>query len=256
MSAADISSSLHFFDARNDTVQVVSAREANAYPGTVMLRTMAMVRQENFEKPFVIDIVKVNSERKNRYDLPIYFMGQVLDSNFDYETAESLIALGSDHGYQHLFVEGVGKSAPDGNSRLQWMGERKFYTWTSATHPADQLLFVRIGANDPDFNLRRDAALMIRREDTADTVFVSVIEPHGSYSPVSEFALDSRSGIAEVKLEYDDQNYTAISVRDVKGTTSLFVVSNRDNSASRRHRVEIRDRSYRWRGPYHYATID
>ena len=44
------------------------------------------------------------------------------------------------------------------------MGNGKFYTLTSVTDSSDELLFTRLGANDPEFNLRRDAAFMIRRK--------------------------------------------------------------------------------------------
>ena len=50
----------------------------------------------------------------------------------------------------------------------------------------------RLGANDPDFNLRRDPALLLRRR-AENTTFVTAIEPHGTYSPVTESASNARS---------------------------------------------------------------
>ena len=93
---------------------------------------------------------------------------------------------------------------------------------------------------------------MIRRKAAGETVFASVIEPHGSYSPVSEFAVNSNSNIAELKLVYDDKNYTAVSIEDMEGHTSTFVLSNLDASTSKHHQIEIVDRTYEWTGPYHY----
>ena len=246
---------LHFFDASNGSVQVVSAREVNAYPDAAMLRTMAMIKDENFEKPFVLDLVKIEADKASQYDLPVYFMGQVIETNFDYRAPATLSALGTGNGYQHLFLEGVGPAPAGKNTKFLWMGNGQFYTLTSATRSNDRLLFTRIGANDPEFNLRRDAALIIRRKDAADTVFASVLEPHGSYSPVSEFARNSNSGIADLKIVYDDREYTAVSIEDVDGNISLFVVSNLDNAASKRHELRLGDDAYRWRGPYLYTRI-
>jgi hypothetical protein len=245
-------SDLYFFDAADADVQVVSATEGNAYPGTEMKRTMAMIKNSHFEKAFLLDIFKIDSGTKNQYDLPFYFMGQVMAANFEYDAPRTLRALGENNGYEHLYLEGVGKPSAD-NIQLLWMQNRKFYTLTSATSTSDELLFTRIGANDPNFNLRRDAALIIRKKETEDTVFVSVVEPHGSYSPVSELAVNTNSSIAKLTVVYDDEDYTAVSIRDVQGRLSLFVLSNKDASASKEHRLEIDDSVYRWTGPYHYA---
>ena len=247
-------SQLHFFDATRSDVQVVSAREANAYPGTDMLRTMALIKGVHFKKPFVLDILKVTSDDTNQYDLPFYYLGQVLDVTFDYETPASLPVLGQNNGYQHLFLEGKGTAASD-NIQFSWLNNGRFYTLTSATNPADELLFTRLGANDPQFNLRRDPALMIRRKNTADTVFASVIEPHGAYSSVSEFAQDPDSNIASVDILYDDDNYTAISVEDIDGRTSVFIVSNVNAGKSEQHELNIDGQRYQWVGPFYAVDI-
>lgn len=244
-------SDLYFFDATDADVQVVSATERNAYPGTKMQRTMALIKNENFEKPFLLDIFKINSHTENQYDLPFYFMGQVLQGNFEYDSPTTLSALGESNGYEHLYLEGTGKPSAD-ITQFLWMDKRKFYTLTSATKLSDELLFTRIGANDPEFNLRRDPALIIRRKDAKDTVFASVVEPHGSYSPVSELAVNSNSNIAELRVVYDGQDYTAVSIEDLQGRLSLFILSNRDASTSKEHRLDIDNKAYQWKGPFHY----
>jgi len=245
-------SELHFYDDTNSDVQVVSATESNAYPGTDMQRTMALIKNESFEKPFLLDILKVRSNKENQYDLPFYFMGQVMQVNFDYEAPTTLSPLGDKNGYQHLFLEGSGKPESD-HTQFLWMDSGKFYTLTSATNPSDELLFTRIGANDPEFNLRREAALMIRRKGAQDTVFASVVEPHGSYSPVSELALNTNSNISALKVVHDDERYTAVSINDLQERTSLFILSNKDASKSVKHRLRVGDKTYRWKGPYLYT---
>ena len=245
-------SDLFFFDASDRNLQVVSAEEVNAYPGTEMRRTMAMIKDDRLEKPFVLDILKIESDKDNQYDLPFYFMGQVMETNFEYESPSTLSALGESNGYQHLYLEGTGRPSSD-NAKLLWMSDGKFYTLTSATNGSDELLFTRLGANDPEFNLRRDAAFMIRRKNAKDTVFASIVEAHGSYSPVSELAVNSNSNVSELIVAYDDNNYTAVSIRDLSGEASMFILSNADASATEQHRVRIDDKVYRWTGPYHYT---
>jgi hypothetical protein len=251
VTASQNHSDLYFYNASDDNVQVVSATENNAYPGTKMHRTMALIKDENFEKPFLLDIMKINSDTKNEYDFPFYFMGQVIQSNFTYNSPASLSPLGKKNGYQHLYVEGEGK--PDTNStQFSWLGNGKYYTLTSATDKSDELFITRIGAHDPEFNLRRDAALMIRRKNTSDTTFVSVIEPHGSYSPVSELSINSNSNIAKLEVVYDNDNYTAVNITDVKGNEQLFILSNKDSSSATKHQLSINNKDYHWVGPYYY----
>ncbi|MDJ0711944.1 MAG: heparinase II/III family protein [Woeseiaceae bacterium] len=246
-------SMLHFYDDSNPQVQVVSATETNAYPGTTMRRTLAVIKQDEFESPFLLDIFKIASSGRHQYDLPFYYMGQVLATNFDYDIPAGLYALGEDNGYQHLFVEGIG--APlSATTQFSWMGNHKFYTLTSATRPSDKLMFTRIGANDPEFNLRRDAGFMIRRESVADTVFASTIETHGSYSPVSELAVNAKSNIAALQVVYDDADYTAVSIEELSGTKSVFVVANSDSTPDAEHILKIDGNEYLWSGPYLYSN--
>jgi hypothetical protein len=244
-------SELHFYDDTDPNVQVVSAIETNAYPGTQMMRTMAVIKNENFERPLLLDILKLNSDQKNQYDLPYYFMGQVLSVNVDYLTPTILSPLGDAHGYQHLYLEGKGAPGSD-NTKFSWMSNGRFYTLTTLSDVHDELLFTRVGANDPEFNLRRDAAFMVRRQNTDDTVFVSVVETHGGYSPVSELAVNSKSNIAALRVIHDDDNYTAASIETLEGNTSLFVVANTNAGKSAEHKLDIDGREYLWSGPYHY----
>ena len=211
---------------------------------------MAIIKPENFAKPLVLDIVKVASKTSNQYDLPFYFMGQVLKTNFDYKTPTNLTAMGDANGYQHLYLEGNGRPSSD-STQFNWLVEGKFYTLTAATKAADELLFARVGAADPEFNLRRDAALIFRRKDVGDTLFVSLVEPHGRYSPVSELSINPNSNIAALKVIFDSEGYTAVAIETLDNKSSVFIVSNRDAAASQEHQLKIGDKEYRWQGPYH-----
>ena len=244
-------SDLHYFSSENNNVKVASAKENNAYPGTEMLRTMVIIKDEDFEKPYMLDIMRVTSATANQYDFPYYYFGQVLQSNFEYKTPEILKPLGAKNGYEHLFVEGLAK-ANDGNSKFSWLNNNKFYTLTTITGSNDLLYFTRIGANDPEFNLRRDPALMLRRRNTNNTLFVSAIEAHGSYNPVTESAVNSNSSIEELKVVLDTVDYTAIEITNINGNTKLFITANRNASKEAKHNVTINDKNYEWSGSYYY----
>ena len=244
-------SDLHYFSLDNENVQVASAKEVNAYPGTEMLRTMAIITDEDFEKPYVLDLMKVVSNKANQYDFPYYFLGQVLNTSFEYNVPETLKALGTKNGYQHLYVEGSAL-ALEKNSKLSWLNKGKFYTLTAVTSKTDELLFARIGANDPEFNLRREAALMLRRKNTKNSLFVSAIEAHGSYSSVSESAVNSNSNIAKLKVVLDTVDYTAVLITTVNGNTKLFITANTYASKEAKHSLKINDKDYEWSGPYYF----
>jgi hypothetical protein len=216
-----------------------------------MQRTIAIIKDEDFEKPYVLDIMKVVSNKANQYDFPYYFLGQVLNTNFEYEVPKTLKSLGSKNGYQHLYVEGNGKSK-ESNAKFSWLNKGKFYTLSTISDDNDEILFTRIGANDPEFNLRREAAIMLRRKNTKNTLFVSAIEAHGSYSPVSESAVNSKSNIKELKVVLDSVDYTAISITTLKGNTKLFITANTNASKVAKHTLKINDKNYTWVGSYYY----
>ena len=242
---------LNYFSSENENIQVASAKESNAYPGTEMLRTMAIIKGEDFEKPYMLDIMKVTSNKANKYDFPYYFSGQVIQTNFDYTTPKTLATLGDKNGYQHLYVEGTAKTNTK-NSKFSWLSNYKFYTLTTVTNTNDELLFTRIGANDPEFNLRRDPALMLRRKNTKNTLFVSIIESHGNYSPVTESAVNSKSSIKELKVLIDTEAYTAIQITNIKGNVKLFITANTNASKQAKHNLKINDKNYEWSGSYYF----
>lgn len=244
-------SDLNYFSSENEMVQVVSAIEKNAYPGTSMLRTMAIIKDEDFEKPYVLDIMKVTSATENQYDFPFYYFGQVLQTNFEYNSPETLKPLGSKNGYQHLYLEGSGKASEE-NTKFSWFNNNKFYSLTTETSVKDELLFARIGANDPEFNLRRDPALILRTKNSKNRTFVSLIEAHGSYSPVSESAVNSNSSVKSIKTVLDSNAYTAIEITNIKGNVKVFITVNINTSENTKHSITINGKNYEWSGSYYF----
>jgi hypothetical protein len=244
----------YLFDVTNPTIQVVSAKEMNAYPGTNLHRTMALIKDEDFENPLLIDLVTINSATQNQYDLPYYYLGQLMTANFEYTTPEKLSALGTTNGYQHLWNEGQGKVAT-GNAKVSWFNEGTFFTLSSTVEANDDLIFARIGANDPDFNLRRDPTFIIRKNNSKNATVVSVIETHGNYSPVSEIATNAFSNIKTIEKVYTDNNYVAITIETLAGNKKIFLLSLSNALKESTHNLKINEKEYQWVGPYNYTNI-
>jgi hypothetical protein len=247
------SSKKYLFDVNDSKVQVISATDENAYPGTKMHRTMVVLETEGYEKPLLLDIFQVDSDTANQYDLPFYYMGQMMSANFKYETPKTLEPLGKTDGYEHLWKEGVGEAGAN-NTKFSWLSEGKFYTLTTATQAEDEVLLVRLGANDPNFNLRRDAGIIIRKKNTKKATFVNVIETHGTYSPVTENAINASSSIANVSIAFEDQDYVAVSITGKNGMTDLFIIATKDNSKDKIHNLMVNGTNYSWTGSK-YNTI-
>ena len=155
------------------------------------------------------------------------------------------------NGYQHLYKEGLGTSSKE-NMQLNWLNNDRFYTTTSVAEKKDIFLLSRIGATDPEFNLRREPAFIHRKTNVKDAIFVSVIESHGSYSPVSELALNAYSKIKNIEVLQNDISYTAVQIETTDGASKIFILANVDNSKTKKHQLSINNKNYDWSGSYYF----
>ena len=210
---------------------------------------MALFQDEAFEKPIMIDVFRVSSNAENQYDLPLWFQGHLLETNFDFQTENTLQPMGENHGYQHLWKEAEGKSI-DGNEQISWFNKGQFYTMTSAVDTTDVLIFGRSGANDPSFNLRRDPCFIIRKTGQKDAVFLSIIEPHGDYNPVDEIPNHPYGELAFAKIVFNSDNYTAVSWRTKEGQSRTLIISNQDNNENTNHTLTIDGKDHQWKGGF------
>lgn len=238
-----------FFNAGGKDIQIMSAKDTNAYPGITMHRTLVVIEDKAFEKPLVIDIFRVQSNLENQYDLPYYFMGQVMNTSFKYTVPDVLSPLGTTFGYQHLWKTGEGLSQ-DKNAKLSWVSNERFYTLTTLVSPDDPLLFIQIGAKDPAFNLRHDQGFVIRKNNQKNAIYVSIIESHGHYDPVNEIASNSYSSITDLNMLLNNEKYTLVSFGDKAGNKWTLSLSNDDATAVANHSVESNGKTYNWTGPF------
>lgn len=238
----------HIFAAGSDSIQVVSGTELAAYPGVTMQRTMAMVKSRLFSRPVVIDVFRCVSGVPHQFDLPFYYMGHLVNTNVRYAAATaSRVPLGTAYGYQHLWLEASGRTA--GPVQWSWLLNRRYYTVTSSADPGTEVMFVRIGANDPNFNLRNEPAVILRRSGTS-TVFASVIEPHGEFEPVQEISAGATSLVENVQVLAATDEGTVVAINGRDGFQWRFTVANGSPDVTLRHTIVAGGETYSWVGPW------
>ena len=219
-----------------------------------MHRTLLLIEDDRLDNQLILDVFKVDSKDKNQYDLPYHYFGQIMSTTFPLESQASLLPLGKDNGYQHLWLRSKAKNGKPLN-QLSWFSGTTFRTLTMMNTPEDEFLFTQLGANDPEFNLRNDSSFIIRRKNTAATLFVSAIEIHGRYSPVSEIAINATSSIKNITSTLDTAAYTAITIELTTGQPIQVFLSNQDSGENQKHAIEINGKKTNWTGPYLIQTI-
>ncbi|MCU4174557.1 alginate lyase family protein [Carboxylicivirga sp. N1Y90] len=249
--ATKTSSEPWIFNGDDVKLQVMSAKELNAYSGVEMQRTLALIQdEEEIEHSVVVDVIKVAASENHDYDLPYHYLGQFMDSNLDYKAEVDVKkALGQDNGYQHLWLDGEA-SATEDQSKVVWLNNGRFYTLISETKEGDQVLYTRLGANDPEFSLRNEPSVILRRKNTPSTTFSAAIEVHGSKHPVTEIVENLKSNLVKVTTVYDTKDYTAVQLDFNSGHKKVFVICNQDNSMEGQHEIQCGDQQYKWQGAY------
>ena len=189
-----------FSSLEESRTQFISALDKEAYSGVKLKRSLALIEQDG--RQYLVDVFDANSKEVNDYDLPFHLFGQWIDFSFEPNFDQEITVLGESDGYQHIWKEGI-VQLDKGLNQVTLLNQGKFYTISSLNESGDELIFGRIGANDPEYNLRRDPLIIQRRNNHKSTVFFNVIELHGSYSPITESALESKSNIKNMRIEGD-----------------------------------------------------
>lgn len=206
-------------------LQISSATMSNAYDDISFERTMALVNAPS-GKVFMIDLLNTQSEKQHQYDLPVHFYGQFIETNVEL-TANTTqqVPLGDKNGYQYLWLQAQGK-AEQALAKVTWLKDATFYTHSTVTASEQELLLVRLGANDPNFNLIANQGLINRVKNAGDHQFLSVLEVHGEYNGTLEYTRNSRSqltelldvsseanaGIKLIKVSFDDNESYLLAI--------------------------------------------
>ncbi|KEO88970.1 alginate lyase [Erythrobacter longus] len=187
---------LYFSDA--PSLQVSSGVIDSAYPGVSIKRTMLMPMIPGLEAPLVIDLVNAQSEASHLYDLPLHYSGHIMEYDFDASVnVDVRPVLGNDNGYQHIWVDAEA-DLEAGKGALTWILDGRFYTYRFAGNGPLRAILGESGANDPEFNLRREPLIILRAQRNGEASFASLLEAHGSYDGAAEQTLDSRSLVSDL----------------------------------------------------------
>ena len=243
----EASTSQAYYNNFEDTKYLItSAKDFNAYDDTELHRTLCLINDpELYPNPIMLDVFRIIGSGEHQYDMPFHFKDHFMGSSFDYESnLNELKPLGEKFGYQHIWHEGTANLAK-GQYHFTWFTDNRLYTVHALSEHYDQMLFGRIGANDPSFNLRRNALLLQRRKATNPT-FVSVLNAHGSYSPVSEIPSNPYAKEIHIRKRIDNENYTVVELSFESGISAFLFQCNNSKQKENSHQVEIDGKIYKW----------
>ncbi len=244
-------SDILFADFSREGVQIVSAREENAYPDVRMQRTVAYVTTPFLQYPLILDLLRAESGTEHRYDYPMWYCGQMVSVDFPYEKARAtMTALGEADGYRHLWKQAWGRNTEGASSCFTWIRGDRFYSLTTATTPDTEMIFAQTGADDPDFNLRTEKVYMLRERAKRNHTFFSSLETHGTYDLQVEQSDNLTSSCRGVRLLCDTPDYTVALAEYEGGHRVVLCVANRAADADRRHEAATSEGTFVWSGPY------
>ena len=238
---------LYFTDT--NALQATTATIDSAYPdtGTAFTRTLAMVSLEGLSAPVIIDVVRASGGKgEAQYDLPLHYNGHIMQVGF--ETDKNVTArpvLGEANGYQHIWVDAIGRPQGDKNF-LTFLKDGRFYTYRFAAKDGLQSILAESGANDPNFNLRRQPIIIQRMKSAGGASFVSMLESHGLYDGATEQTIESNSQIASLD-HYQQGGCDIVKVTTLAGKSALLAISY-DQDPTKTHTVKYGGKDVVWQG--------
>ena len=239
-----------FFET-SERVDAAAARVDTAYKGVRFSRALVLLKDSSFQHGTVLDVLRVHSDDRHQLDLPLHFQGQVTNISHEVEAnVVSLEPLGSDNGYQHLWKRAVAQVDEGDLFQLTFLNENRFYTHSALATAPMEFVFTETGANDPEFNLRHEQALIQRASNVAEQVFVSVLEPHGEYNGGREFTTESASSVVELsRTSAGDLELIQITQ---KGGAVTTVALSFNPDPTIQHHLEVAEKTYEWTGFFQF----
>ncbi|USQ95873.1 alginate lyase family protein [Caulobacter sp. RL271] len=232
------------FDAK-DGVQMTAASIDDAWPGVRYRRAMALIDRPEVGRPIVLDLVRGEGGGRHRFDLPLHYEGQIVDSGLKFQGGTSeLKPLGKADGYQHLWDRG--RAPVKDGARVSWFNQGRFYDYVFASGDVDQVVLTELGADDPDYNLRNERAFILRGDDKDSFTLAGVLEPHGAYSAAEEYARDTISSVKAV--ERVSENGADLVFIRLNSGKSLAIGVAWDSDPAKRHQVKTPGGVYAWTG--------
>ena len=236
----------HYFSA-SGPLKIVSAVEPSAYPGVTFRRTMLALDAGPGGRPVLFDVLGARSETPQRFDLPMYYRGHVVETDDDVYRPDALEPMGRANGYQHLHDLGHYHVAANARDAMTWLGKRHFYSLSTVSSIDATVHHTRVGATDPDFSLRPEPGILRRFKNTKDLLTVGVLVTHGEYNGAREYTRDSRNPVSA--LEHRHHNGRDLITALFTDGSMLQVALSYDASPDSEHRMPgPNGRPITWRG--------
>ena len=223
-------------------VQVVAAKENSAYTGVEMQRSVYQLLLPTGKK-LLVDLFTTTTKDQHQFDLPFHYNGHLISTSFKYKPfTRQQEVLGNKNGYEFLWKEAEAV-VTDSIAQLTFLNDRTYYTVSTLADGETQLFLTRSGANDPNFNLRHEPALVIRKKGTSRS-FLNVVETHGNFDPIIEFSTNAYASVKGLKwLQQDDYLVAEILM---EGKKLVIAQSAVEFDKSKKHTAQ----GLNWTGPY------
>ncbi|ELB2756418.1 heparinase II/III family protein [Vibrio alginolyticus] len=242
----------HFFKVEGNEINGMSAFANDHYPNTDMQRSVFMLNLDELEAPLLLDLYRIEGEGEHQYDYSHQYDGQIVRTNFDYQSFGELNTLGDDFGYQHLWKVASGKVQD--TALVSWLQNNTYYTWLGTSSSAKQngdneVIFTRTGANDPSFNLRSEPAFILRSKGES-TLFASVLETHGYFNEEFEQSVNARGQVKDIRVVGYNAVGSIVEITTEKSLVTVMISNVLGADDQTPHQVELNGKTYSWNGFY------
>lgn len=242
----------HFFKVEGTEINGMSAFANDHYPNTDMQRSVFMLNLDELEAPLLLDLYRIEGEGEHQYDYSHQYDGQIVRTNFDYQSFGALNTLGDDFGYQHLWKVASGKVQD--MALVSWLQNNTYYTWLGTSSSAKQngdneVIFTRTGANDPSFNLRSEPAFILRSKGES-TLFASVLETHGYFNEEFEQSVNARGQVKDIRVVGYNAVGSIVEITTEKSLVTVMISNVLGADDQTPHQVEMNGKTYSWNGFY------
>lgn len=247
----------HFFKVEGTEINGMSAFANDHYPNTDMQRSVFMLNLDELEAPLLLDLYRIEGEGEHQYDYSHQYDGQIVRTNFDYQSFGELNTLGDDFGYQHLWKVASGKVQD--TALVSWLQNNTYYTWLGTSSSAkaivdentrdNEVIFTRTGANDPSFNLRSEPAFILRSKGES-TLFASVLETHGYFNEEFEQSVNARGQVKDIRVVGYNAVGSIVEITTEKSLVTVMISNVLGADDQTPHQVELNGKTYSWNGFY------
>ncbi|MCS0219288.1 heparinase II/III domain-containing protein, partial [Vibrio alginolyticus] len=242
----------HFFKVESTEINGMSAFANDHYPNTDMQRSVFMLNLDELEAPLLLDLYRIEGEGEHQYDYSHQYDGQIVRTNFDYQSFGELSTLGDDFGYQHLWK--VASGTVQDTALVSWLQNNTYYTWLGTSSSAKQngdneVIFTRTGANDPSFNLRSEPAFILRSKGES-TLFASVLETHGYFNEEFEQSVNARGQVKDIRVVGYNAVGSIVEITTEKSLVTVMISNVLGADDQTPHQVELNGKTYSWNGFY------